>query len=200
MKNLKNLLLTLSLFLMTVLTVNATTTSTVEVKVTQIGKTKTALVEITGISAESIIRLKDENDVVLLQQVANGTEFNKAFNFSQLTDATYDLIVTTQTRELVQPIKVADDQITANPSKMKTYYSPVVNVHESLIDLSWFNGKISSMKVQITDLNGSIVFADDIKNVFKVEKRYNMKQFRRGDYVVVIETPYKRYYENITLR
>ena len=197
MKNLKNLLLTLSLFLLTVFTVNATTA---EIKVTQIGKTKTAHVEITGISAETIIRLKDDNGVVLLQQIANGTEFNKAFNFSQLTDATYNLIVTTTTRELVQPIKVKDDQISANPSKMKTYYSPVVNVHESLVDLSWFNGKISSMKVQITDLNGSIVFADDIKNVFKVEKRYNMKQFRRGDYVVVIETPYKRYYENITLR
>ncbi len=171
-----------------------------KVDIKAIPGTQKVSVSMEGLKGETMIQLKDENEVLLLQQVTSDPAVLKVLDLSALFEGKYDLLLTTGNREIVQPIFMEENNVTAPKEGRKVYFSPVVNVAGSKVDVSWFNGKIADMKVRITDLNGSIIYSEDINNVVKVEKRYNLEKVLRGDYVIVIDTPRKTYYENVSIK
>ncbi len=156
-------------------------------------------VNLIGLNGETLIQLKDEGEVVLLQQLTQETEYNKILDLSALMEGEYSLIILSGNKEILQSVFVQNGELEIPFYKRKIYFSPVVRVHGSKVDISWFNGKIADMKVRISDHNGSIIFADDIKNVIKVEKRYNLEQVISGNYTIAIDTPRRTYYENVTI-
>lgn len=171
-----------------------------KVDIKAIPGTQKVSVSLEGLKGETMIQLKDENEVLLLQQVTTDPAVLKILDLSALIEGKYDLLVTTGHREIVQPILMEGKNVSAPQERRKVFFSPVVHVNGSSVDVSWFNGQIADMKVRITDLNGSIIYSEDINNVVKVEKRYNLENVLRGEYVIVIDTPRKTYYENVKIK
>jgi len=179
----------------------ATTGNTqLKVDIEAIPGTQKVSVSLQGLLGETVIQLKDENEVLLLQQVTTDPVYRKVMDLSALVEGQYDFLLTTGNKEIIQPVAIENGKIEVFDGQRKVYFSPVVNVTGSSVDVTWFNGKIADMKVKITDLNGSIIYSEDINNVVKVEKRYNLSKVLRGDYIIVMETPRKTYYENVKIK
>jgi hypothetical protein len=199
MKNLKMLIMVLLTSAVSVL--NASNeVDQLQVDIKAIPGTQKVSVSVEGLKGETMIQLRDENRVLLLQQVTTDPKVIKVFDLSGLVEGEYELLLTTGHKEIVQPILMEKNKVSTPKELRKVYFSPVVQVKGSSVDVSWFNGKIADMKVRITDLNGSIIYSEDINNVVKVEKRYNLEKVVGGDYVIVIDTPRKTYYENFSIK
>jgi hypothetical protein len=199
MKNLKMLIIVLLTSAVSFLYANSEVDQ-LNVDIKAIPGTQKVSVSMEGLKGETVIQLKDENKVTLLQQVTTDQKVIKILDLSALIEGEYSLLLTTGHREIVQPILMEKNQVSAPKELRKVFFSPVVRVKGSSVDVSWFNGKIADMKVRITDLNGSIIYSEDINNIVKVEKRYNLEKVMRGDYVIVIDTPRKTYYENVSIK
>lgn len=199
MTNLKMLII--GLFISVASLSYATTGNTqLKVDIKAIPGTQKVSVSLQGLLGETVIQLKDENEVLLLQQVTTDPVYRKVMDLSALVEGQYDFLLTTGNKEIIQPVAIENGKIEVFDGQRKVYFSPVVNVTGSSVDVTWFNGKIADMKVKITDLNGSIIYSEDINNVVKVEKRYNLSKVLRGDYIIVMETPRKTYYENVKIK
>lgn len=174
--------------------------SELKVDIKAIQGTQKVSVSLKGLKGETMIQLKDHNELLLLQQLTTDSEVLKILDLSALVIGEYDLILTVGNKEIIQPVLMGKDQLSVPKELRRVYFSPTVKVNGSIVDVNWFNGRIADMKVRITDLNGSIIFSEDIDNVTKVEKRYNLEKVMRGDYVIVIDTPRKTYYENVSIK
>ncbi len=157
-------------------------------------------VSLQGLRGETVIRLMDQNEVLLLQQATTEPTFGKVLDLSGLKEGKYEIQISTENKEIVQPVMLEGTSVKVPSEWREVYFSPVVRVEGSTVDLSWFNGKIADMKVRISDLNGSIIYSEDINNVVKVEKRYNLSKVEHGDYIITINTPRRTYYENVTIK
>ena len=199
MSNFKMLIIALLTSATTLL--NATNEANqLKVDIKAIPGTHKVSVSLKGLNGETMIQLKDRNEVLLLQQVTTDPYMIKILDLSALIEGKYEMLLTTGNKEIIQPILMEKDEVKVPSGMRKVYFSPTVKVNGSNVDLSWYNGKIADMKVRITNLDGSVIYSEDINNVIKVEKRYNLENVLRGNYVIVIDTPRKTYYENVTIK
>lgn len=170
-----------------------------EVEIQTVGLLPKVSVLMKGLHGETLVQLKDAEGHLLIKESTNEAKYGKIFDFSELKDGRYELLLLTGNKEIVQPVFKNGRKLTVNKDYRKVYFSPVVRVQGSQVDLTWFNGRVCDMKVAITTPNGDVIFADQIDNVIKVEKRYNLQQVESGNYTMVINTPRRTYYETIKL-
>ena len=172
------------------------------IKITQYGTTKLSLV-MDGISpgVEAKISLEDEKGYVLISEMVKKTSsFGKIFNLKNLPEGEYNMVVNTQTRKTIQPIVLTATDIEIDIKKRKVVFHPVIRQNENFLDVSWFAGRMASVKVIVLNGKGGTVFEDTIKNVIKVEKRYNVAQLGIGNYTVKVRTPYDMYSHELIIK
>ena len=205
MKNVKNLIIRLAVNTALVLGVVSFAYAAGDVpsiKITKSGLTKLNLI-MDGMSAstEATISIEDEKGYVLLsEEVKRKSSFAKTFNFEKLPVGDYNIIINTQTRVTIQPITLKGNDIEIHTSKRKVVFHPVVRQNGSFLDISWLATRITNVKVSILAPNGSSVFEDNVKNIFKLEKRYNVAQLESGKYTVKVKTPFDSYYQDIVVK
>ncbi len=201
MKTLKMLFIgLLSIFTVSLNGFNDATKIDIQVDIQQVEDLRKVSVKLSGLKGTTTLQLRNSDDLILVKESFNETHFGKVFDLSKLKDGRYEIQILTGNREIVQPIFKNEDQLTVKKNYRKMYFSPVVKVQGNQIDLSWFNGRISDMKLSINDDKGKTIYSEEIKNVIKVEKRFRLDQAEPGTYTFVINTPRKVYYESIKLK
>lgn len=201
MKTLKMLFIgLLSIFTVSLNGFNDAAKIDIQVDIQQVEDLPKVSVKLSGLKGTTTLQLRNSDDLILLTESFNETHFGKVFDLSKLKDGRYEIQILTGNREIVQPIFKNEDQLTVKKNYRKMYFSPVVKVEGNQIDLSWFNGRISDMKLSINDNKGKTIYSEEIKNVIKVEKRFRLDQAEPGIYTFIINTPRKVYYESIKLK
>lgn len=172
------------------------------IKITASGLAKLSLImEDMSTTTEAKIIIEDEKGYVLLtEEVRKTASFSKVFNLKNLPSGNYNIVINTQTRATIQPITLNGDDIKIHTAKRKVIFHPVIRQKDNFLDISWLASRITDVKVSIIAKNGASVFEDQVKNVFKLEKRYNVAQLEPGNYTVKVKTPYDTYYESIVVR
>ena len=162
---------------------------------------KKVSVEINNLKSEADISLVDELGKKLFETrvLANGTRAVKIFNLEQLPAGDYRFVVATQSKETLQPFVITDDEVQIRYDKRQVYLVPSIRVGNDYVDVSWLNSNISDLNVVINTPDGETVFEDDMANVLKVERRYNVSNLERGEYMVVVTTPYRTHYQRLNL-
>lgn len=163
---------------------------------------KQVMVEITGFAGPVSLHLKAEKGEVLVEEtVPLGAAYAKVFNLSQLPTGRYELYVGSETRDVVQPLLVTAADVILHEEQRREYFAPTVLLRDRNLDINWFNTRIAGqVEVAILDHAGTLVFRDDIKNVFRLERRYRLELLPRGQYTLRLITPHKTYYQNIELK
>ena len=172
------------------------------ITITKYGLAKLSLImEDMSTSTEATISIEDVKGYVLLsEKVKKTSSFAKIFNLKNLPSGDYNIVINTQTRATIQPITLkGNTDIEIHTGKRKVIFHPVIRKNGSFLDISWLANRITSVKVSITAENGASVFEDTVKNVFKVEKRYNVAQLGKGLYTVRVKTPFDTYYEELII-
>jgi len=138
--------------------------------------------------------------VTLQTETSTDGRFAKVFNLEQLAAGNYKIIVTMGHREIEQPFTIQSEELAMNPDERVEYFIPTFNVKEDALDLMMLNNRLTNVDLTIMDTNGKTIFQDTMKNVIKVERRYDLHNLRNGRYLVEVKTPYKTYHKDIVVR
>ena len=75
----------------------------------------------------------------------------------------------------------------------------MVRTTGQLLDVSLLNNQLTTLKLKIEDAEGLLVYEDEVRNVVKVEKRYNLSKLPAGEYTVVLNVGDKAYVKTIQI-
>lgn len=162
---------------------------------------KKVSVELNNLKADATIRIADEGGQTLSKSTVaslNGRAV-KIFNLEKVEPGQYRFIVSMASKEVLQPFEVTEEDLLINGDERQVYLVPTIRIGDDFVDVSWLNSRISDVTVKIQTPEGKAVFEDELSNILKVERRYNLSQLRRGDYMVVVTTPYKSHFEQLII-
>ena len=159
-------------------------------------------IQLTDLNGGASIRLMDAYGEVLLREEVSKAEKNygKIYNLARLTKGTYLLVVGMNQKEVRQGLEInAQGEVVISPDDRQVYLVPTIRLGEKYVDVNWFNGKESEMKVEVQRANGEVVFEEDLEKVTQVGRRYNVSKLEEGDYVFIVRTPYDAHYKRLVV-
>jgi len=146
------------------------------------------------------LRILDEEGHLLVDEAISPSELpGKVFNLEKLAIGPYTLVYSDARVELER-----DFSVTATGVEIQTgeqaYYKPVFQYRDKKLDVSFFNREKGAVSVKIRNEKGDLVYQDELKESFLLEKRYNLDGLASGNYSVVVQTPRKNYYKELAVR
>lgn len=202
MKAFQKILVLVALIISAVLFVSAVATAANPiVTISKTGSPKKVSVTIDKLSAPASVWVINDQDVVLLEEKTTGEKFAKVLNLENLPTGAYKVIVTTDRKEIVQPLVLSNTDLALNEAAREEHYSPFFNAKEGgIVDIMLLNNRLQDVNVTILDAAGATVYEDDFDNVLKVEKRYRLNDLGEGSYTMCVTTPYKKYYKAVAIK
>jgi hypothetical protein len=170
-----------------------------DIVIKKIDGAKKVSVAINDLKRDATINFLDQKGSTLASEVidAGMKPAVKVFNLKNLLAGSYSFVVSTGSKETIQPVTITKDDIFVEEELRQVYLVPTIKIGDDYVDVSWLNGRISDMNVEIRDTQGRTIFEDELNNVLKVERRYNIEQLERGDYTMIVSTPFKKYYQRL---
>lgn len=201
MKAFKKIIILLALTISVVLFVSAVASAANPiVTIEKTADAKKVSVVIEKLSATATVWVVNEDGVVLLEEKSVGTKFAKIFNLEYLPAGNYKVIITTDRKEIVQPLTLNGADLAFNVSAREEFYAPFFNVKDDMIDLSLLNNRLVDVNVAIVNTDGAVVYEENFNDVLKVEKRYRLSDLGKGNYMVQVTTPHKSYYQAVAVK
>ncbi len=161
---------------------------------------KQIVVELYGFSSALAITLSNEKGQVLMEEeVPPSKSFSKILDLSKLRPGQYSIQVASELRETVQPLYITAADIILYEGQRVEHFAPSARLTGRHLDVNWFNTRVATMEVAILDAHGTEIFKDTLRNVVRVERRYNLSNLRRGQYTVRLTTPRRSYYHTIEI-
>jgi UDP-N-acetylglucosamine pyrophosphorylase len=121
--------------------------------------------------------------------------FNKKFNLEKLEKGKYTLKVVRENCKTTQLFEVTKKGIIIKENDRKEVFAPIVKEENSNFDvtIAFIKNKYS---ILVLDLNGNTVFEETQKGLTQLNKRYNMSNLPRGEYLFQISIDGETYYHN----
>jgi hypothetical protein len=167
------------------------------ISINSVGTEKKVSLVLKNLKTPTVIRLESAQEGVLLEEEITNEEYAKVFNLNELSAGNYKLVVTTGIRETEQPLSITRTGLSLNINDRKEFFAPVIKASGQLVDVSLLNNHLTSMTLKIEDVDGNLVFDDEVQNVVKVEKRYNLSKLPAGQYTVTLTVGDKVYSKTI---
>ena len=162
-----------------------------------VGAEKKVSLVLKNLNAPTTIRLESAQEGVLLEEEITHSEYARVLNLNELAAGNYKLVVSTGVRETEQPIFLTRTGLSLNIGDRKEFFAPFVVTNGQLLDVSLLNNQLTTFKLKIEDIEGNLVFDDEVRNTVKVEKRYNLSRLPEGEYIVVLNVGDKSYVKTI---
>jgi Secretion system C-terminal sorting domain len=158
---------------------------------------KSLLIEFSNIKEEDVTVsiMNDEGATVHIDKAKNIKAFNKKFNLEKLEKGKYTLKVVRENCKTTQLFEVTKKGIVIKENDRKEVFAPIVKQEDSKFDVT-----ISIIKnkynILVLDLNGNIVFEETQKGLNQLNKRYNMSNLTKGEYLLQITIDGETYFHN----
>jgi Secretion system C-terminal sorting domain len=173
------------------------TNTKVEIKGSEIEKT--LLIEFSNIKEEDVTVsiMNEEGATVHMDKAKSIKAFNKKFNLEKLEKGRYTLKVVRENCKTTQLFEVTKKGIIIKENDRKEVFAPIVKEENSNFDvtIAFIKNKYS---ILVLDLNGNTVFEETQKGLTQLNKRYNMSNLARGEYLFQISIDGETYYHNFT--
>ncbi len=171
-----------------------------DVRIATMADAKKFSLELANIEAgATTVTLYDAKGVALINEKAGANTYGKVFNLVNLPTGSYELVITTTNRDIVQPIKLTFEGVEMDVNQRKVYFAPAILTNKTNLDISYFRGKITDVTVGIYQ-NSELFFEETFDNIIKVERRYDLTSMPKGKYSVMVTTDYKTYYKDLVIK
>lgn len=167
------------------------------IEIAKVGVSKKIKVTITDLKADAEVSITDISGYQLISETIEKGGFGKLYNLELLPEGTYTVSVQTGLKEVEQPITINKSDIDIHVNQRREFLLPFVKLDQKIVNVMMLNKRLTDVTVMIKDQNGELLFTEDLGNVVKVEKRYNLAALDKGTYQVIIETPEKTYYREV---
>ncbi len=162
---------------------------------------KQVAVELSGFNGPVLVNLLDGTGYSLMEEtVPAGAQFAKVLDLAALPVGTYTIAVSSERREIRQPLRITAADVILYEGQRVEYFAPALRLQERYLDLTWFNTRVANLELSILETDGTEVFNDNLRDIVRVERRYNLSNLRRGRYTVRVTTPFKTHFQTIELK
>jgi hypothetical protein len=171
------------------------TNSKVEIKGSDIEKALS--IEFSNIKEEdvTISIMNDEGATVHTDKAKSIKAFNKKFNLASLDKGEYTLKIILEHCKITQLFEVTKKGINVKENNRKEVYAPIIKEEDCKFDIIIPTIKIK-YTVLVLDLNGNTVFEETQKGITQLNKRYNMSNLTKGEYLLQVSIDGETYYHN----
>lgn len=170
-----------------------------DVRISAMADAKKFSLELANIEpGATTVSLYDSYGTALLTERVGKNTYGKVFNLANLPTGSYELVITTTNRDIVQPIELGFDGVEMDANRRTVYFAPAILTNKTNLDISYFRGKITDVDVAIYK-NNDLIFQETFDHVIKVERRYDLSSMPKGKYNVMVTTDYKTYYQELVV-
>lgn len=171
-----------------------------DVRIATMADAKKFSLELANIEAgATTVTLYDAKGVALINEKAGNNTYGKVFNLVNLPTGSYELVITTTNRDIVQPLELTFEGVEMDENQRKVYFAPAILTNKTNLDISFFRGKITDVTVGIYK-GSELFFEETFDNIIKVERRYDLTSMPKGVYNVMVTTDYKTYYKELVIK
>ncbi len=171
------------------------------VKIESIKNSKTLLVDLKDIGNVPIrVCIKNSDGEILTSTYAKGDENTTyRYNLARLEEGTYQVILTTSTAELTQPIKVCRNCVDIYTDQLIEKNKPSFRLVEGMLDINYLNKSQKPISVTIYDEKGNAVLEKTIDAKIDFGRRFDLNKLAFGTYTVAVKTNEEIYSYNFNL-
>jgi hypothetical protein len=171
-----------------------------DIRIATVADAKKFSLELANIEpGATTVTLYDAKGVALINEKAGANTYGKMFNLVHLPVGSYELVITTSNRDIVQPLELTFKGVEMDTNQRKVYFAPTILTNKTNLDISYFRGKMADVDVAIYK-DSELFFEESFDNVIKVERRYDVTSMPKGKYSVVVSTDYKTYYKELVIK
>jgi hypothetical protein len=175
--------------------INENPTTKVEIKGSE--SEKSLIVEFSNQKEEdATISILDENGAVIhIDKAKNTIAYTKKFNLLKLEKGKYTLKIVRESTKTIQFFEVTKKGIVINNNERKDITAPSVKQEDSKFDVV-ISSITNKMSVKVLDQNGEVIFEDAQKGITTLNKRYNLSNITKGEYLIQVTVDGETYYHN----
>ncbi len=150
-------------------------------------------ISIEQIDERTVVWIEDVNGFTWVEEKVISTEaFKKVFNLEKLPRGSYNLIIKSDSREMVQPFTLSSNAVMIDESKRAEYFQANMSQKRSKVNVALQNPTGSEVRITVINTKGIKVFHDTVKeNV--IDKNYNLKFLPSGNYAVVVDNGHEAF-------
>ncbi len=153
---------------------------------------KMVRVSVSGLKETALIAVMDHHQQSVLEVEAPSTEpFSKVLDFSRMPTGSFFLSIRTENRETVQPLRITSADVILYEGRRMEYFAPTYRLQARQLDINWFNTQVAQLDISLSEWTGAVIFKQQLRNVIKVEKRYDLSKLPKGKYVLTLKTTRK---------
>ena len=147
------------------------------------------------------LEIRDQAGHVLNnKQLAEGEHFAALFNLKQLQPGPYQIAISTDNEEIIQPIYITASGLEIDASDRKTYFAPEISINsEKLINVSLLNADLGKVQILILDKTNGLLHQDKLSGMRNLNRRYDLHQIQETEFTVKVITGHKIYIEEIKI-
>lgn len=143
------------------------------------------------------VQVLDNFGRVLLREKTADAAYARIFDLSKLEAGTYELVIKTGLRELLQPFAIEPKRLTMDTQDQRETFAPVFRNRNGAVDLVWMNRESAPVTVLIKNEAGDIVYTEDFGSRNRLEKRFDISRLDQGAYTMVLQTPNRLFLHQI---
>ncbi len=132
------------------------------------------------------ISLVDSQGQELFNQARDNKRLNERLNLKNLPFGNYNLIIKKDLIKTIQPFEINIKGVVMSEKSMIKKYLPQIIQRGKSFDVNVLLNKIDNIQVRVYDNLSNLIFADNNKNGFKLNKRYDLTKFGNGVFTVEV--------------
>jgi hypothetical protein len=133
------------------------------------------------------------NVVYYKERAVNKDFYSKMFDFKNLRDGDYKIIVKNNSGEYTLPFSVVDRKVEV--AKNSFDVAPYVEVKEGVLKVSMLNHNMEDVRLNFLSENG-VIYSKKLGNEFSITAGFNLGRLENGEYAVEIKSGNKTFSYN----
>ena len=152
-------------------------------------------------SPNTSIRILDQYNEEQYREELDVTSSNlRSYDVTQLENGTYTLEIEDAQQLILQPFELTTKKLILNETDQVVIYKPSLVQKGNSLDLTLLQLQKGTTSLMLIDIKGNILHRDTIVHSGSISKSYDLRNLNRGNYQVVITTPFKTFYNTISIR
>lgn len=142
------------------------------------------------------VSIEDENGDLVYYRESNSpiTDYQKIFDFKDLENGNYVLIVRVNDTELSKDFSKSNNQITVGESYLKI--DPYFLYKDNVLKFSFLNSEQEHFSLNIYN-DGNLIYQKKLGNEFSIQKGFDLTKLEKGEYKVILSSASDEYDFNI---
>ncbi len=169
-------------------------------RIVNAGLGKQFAMEIAGLEINAAFEIQTTNGRILASRSIPAPSFQGLFSLEDLPEGEYVLVLKTSIQEIYQPVTLSQRTVLAATEQRWSIHLPVVEVSGRQLDILYWNAEAEPVTLSLVEVGGEKLYEETIDEIIDIEKRLNLLQVPRGEYIVEVRTANNAWREPIHLR